>query len=371
MSNYSENNDFDSILQRLLNNVSDELDKRQGSIIYDALAPAAAELAQAYISLDVYTDQTYLATAVGESLDDRVADYGVTRMAATPAIRIGRTYDSNGDLMDVDIGSRFSVPNENGGYNFEITQKTGAGTYLFTCETTGTDGNEYLGELLPLMTINNLGRAELIGTQTPGENEETDEELRNRVINIITQKSFSGNKASYLEYMNSISGVGISKVFPVWNGGGTVKIAFTTSDYKIPSSEFINQIQTLIDPIANQGQGIGLAPIGHTVTVAAPTRLNVNIEATLDVRTGFTANSLRTKIIESLEKYLQEVQNEWADDNTLYIYISRVAAAILEVPEVINVTNIKINNAATDLEINITTSNVLFPMLNEVTLNES
>ena len=74
MCNYSENNDFDSILQRLLNNVSDELDKRQGSIIYDALAPAAAELAQAYIALDVYTDQTYLATAVGENLDNRVAD---------------------------------------------------------------------------------------------------------------------------------------------------------------------------------------------------------------------------------------------------------------------------------------------------------
>lgn len=371
MSNYSENNDFDSILQRLLNNVSDELDKRQGSIIYDALAPAAAELAQAYIALDVYTDQTYLATAVGENLDNRVADYGVTRMAATPAIRIGKTYDSAGELMDVDIGSRFSVPNENGGYNFEVTQKTGTGTYLLTCETAGTDGNEYLGELLPLMSINNLGRAELTGTQTPGENEETDEELRNRVIGIITQKSFSGNKASYLEYMNSVSGVGISKIFPVWNGGGTVKIAFTTSDYKIPSAEFIDQIQTLIDPIANHGEGIGLAPIGHTVTIAAPTKLDIDIEATITVKTGFTVNSLRTKIVESIEKYLLEVQKEWTDNDTLYIYISRIAAAILEVSEVINVTGIKINNAATDLEINITSANVLFPMLNEVVLNEN
>ena len=60
MSDYSTNNDFENILERLLANIDDSLDKTQGSIIYDALAPAAAELAQCYIALDVYSDQTYL-----------------------------------------------------------------------------------------------------------------------------------------------------------------------------------------------------------------------------------------------------------------------------------------------------------------------
>ena len=49
MDSFSENNSFEDILDRLLENVDDNLDKRQGSIIYDALAPAAAELAQCYI----------------------------------------------------------------------------------------------------------------------------------------------------------------------------------------------------------------------------------------------------------------------------------------------------------------------------------
>ena len=83
MSNYSTNNSFNDILERLLANVDDSLDKRQGSIIYDALAPAAAELAQCYIALDVYTDQTYLLTATGKNLDNRAVDYGVTRNIAT------------------------------------------------------------------------------------------------------------------------------------------------------------------------------------------------------------------------------------------------------------------------------------------------
>ena len=51
---YSDNNTFENILKRMLDKVPDILDKRQGSIIYDALAPAAAELAQCYISLDVF-----------------------------------------------------------------------------------------------------------------------------------------------------------------------------------------------------------------------------------------------------------------------------------------------------------------------------
>lgn len=371
MSSYSEGNDFDSIMDRLLSNVSNDLDKRQGSIIYDALAPAAAELAQCYIALDVFSDQTYLENAVGENLDLRVADYGVIRETAKPAIRIGNIYDVNNQLMDIEIGSRFSIPNEYGGYNFKITEKISIGAYLFTCETNGIAGNDYLGELLPLMTINNLGRAELTGIQTPGEDEETDEQLRERTKDIINQKSFSGNKASYLEYMDSQQGVGLSKVFPFWNGGGTVKIAFITSDFKIPSAEFVNQIQTQVDPIQNSGEGIGIAPIGHSVTIAAPTKFDINVQAKLTMKSGYTAAQVQSKVEKAINDYLEEVQKEWEDNNTLYIFHSRIIASILTVDEVNNATSVSLNGGTADLEIEITSENVLFPMLNEVVLNES
>ena len=35
---------YESILERMLEKVPDNMDKREGSIIYDALAPAAVEL---------------------------------------------------------------------------------------------------------------------------------------------------------------------------------------------------------------------------------------------------------------------------------------------------------------------------------------
>lgn len=371
MSDFSSQNDFQTILNRLLANVDDSLDKRQGSIIYDALAPAAAELAQCYIALDVYTDQTYLLTTTGENLDNRVADYGISRNEATYAKRIIEIYNTNNDLMNVDIGTRFSVPNDYGGYNYTITEQQSIGNYIATCETAGTVGNEYIGELLPLTYINNLGKAVLNEVYIPGEDEETDEQLRERTLEKINQEAFAGNKAAYKRFTEDIEGVEIAKIFPVWNGGGSVKVSIIASNYQIPSSEFISQIQEIIDPIQNQGEGIGIAPIGHTVTVEAPTKLDIDIEATLSLQLGYEIEQVKSLVEEQIQNYIREIQDSWSDEDTLVIFHSKIIAAILTIPQVKNVSSLTINDVNGDFTIELSGTNVKFPMLNEVILNEN
>lgn len=371
MSNFSENNDFEDILARLLENVDASLDKRQGSIIYDALAPAAAELAQCYIALDIFSDQTYLIEAVDENLDNRVADYGLTRRQATNSRVEIKVYNTSNELMDLeDLSARFSTPNDFGGYNFSLIERTGTGTYIAECETAGSEGNEYIGELLPLVSINNLGRAEIYTIYKPGEDEETDEELRQRALDKINQEAFAGNKASYKKFVADIDGVEKSKIFPVWNGGGTVKIAIVAANNTIPTQTFVDYVQELIDPIQNQGQGLGIAPIGHSVTVVAPDRLDIDIEATITPVTGYTVSELQSAIEDQIAKYLEEVQENWEDTDTLIIYSSKIIAAILGVSQVQNVSNLTINNQSGDLTINVTGTNVKFPILNEVILDE-
>lgn len=372
MSNFSEGNDFEDILARLLENVDASLDKRQGSIIYDALAPAAAELAQCYIALDIFSDQTYLLEAVDENLDNRVADYGLTRRQATNSRVEIEVYNTSNELMDLDdLSARFSVPNEFGGYNFSLIERTNLGTYIAECETAGSEGNEYIGELLPLVSINNLGKAQITTIYKPGEDEETDDELRQRAITKINQEAFAGNKAAYKKFVADIDGVEKSKVFPVWNGGGTVKIAIVAANNTIPAQTFVDYVQELIDPIQNQGQGLGVAPIGHTVTVVAPDRLDIDIEATITPITGYTVAELQSAIEEQIAKYLEEVQENWEDANTLIIYSSKIIAAILGVSQVQNVSNLTINNQSGDLTINVTGTNVKFPILDEVILNDN
>ena len=371
MSNYSENNGFNEILQRLLANVSDDLDKRQGSIIYDALAPAAAELAQCYIALDVYTDQTYLVTAVDQNLDNRVSDFGMSRNKATYAQRLITIYDINNALMNVPLGTRFSVPNAYGGYNYKLIEQVSAGKFIGECETAGIVGNDYMGELLPLQSINNLGTVTISTVYKPGEDEESDSDLRKRAIAKINQEAFAGNKAAYKKMVEEIDGVESCKVFPIWDGGGTVKLAVVASGNTIPSQEFINNLQALIDPINYHGEGTGLAPIGHSVTVVAPDRLDITIEATLTIDEEYTIEQLEPSILRNIQSYIAEVEELFSEEDDITIYISRVVAAILKVTQVKNVSTLTINNSAQDLEIHLTGTNVKFPMLEEVILHES
>ena len=53
------------------------------------------------------------------------------------------------------------------------------------------------------------------------------------------------------------------------------------------------------------------------------------------------------------------------------IYVSRVISAILEVPQVQNVSNLTINGNASDLVITLTGTNVKLPVLGTVTLIEN
>lgn len=371
MYSFSKNNDFESILKRLLDRIPDTLDKRQGSIIYDALAPVAAELSQCYIALDVYQDQTYLENAVGENLDNRVADYGISRNQATYAERIGEFRNTNGELMTIEIGTRFGIPNVNGGYNYRVIEEIELGRYVLVCETAGTVGNEYFGELLPITSVNNLGQAFLSDIYIAGEDIESDESLKLRTIDKLRETPFGGNIAEYKQYVEGLEGIGACLVIPVWNGGGTVKIVPITSGFDIPTEAKINDIQSLIDPIQNQGVGLGIAPIGHVVTVKAPTKLPIIISGSIQLDAAYTLEGLREDIEKSINNYIQEVQTDWADVEKLTIYTSRLIAAILNVKGVTNVENLTINQETNNFIILPKSESNPFPMLEEVILNEN
>ncbi|MFR0924504.1 MAG: hypothetical protein ACLSGI_07635 [Butyricicoccaceae bacterium] len=73
---YSDEMTFDYIMNRMLESVPDTVDKREGSIIYDALAPAAAELVKCYMELDV-DDANIFDTASLQYLMLRCKERGV------------------------------------------------------------------------------------------------------------------------------------------------------------------------------------------------------------------------------------------------------------------------------------------------------
>jgi uncharacterized phage protein gp47/JayE len=332
---------YDAILARMLAAVPDTFDKREGSIIYDALAPMAAELAQAYIEMDVILNESFADTASREYLIKRAAERGLSPDAATYAIAQGEFN------IDISVGDRFNC----GDYNYIATEKKSSGIWELICETAGSAPNGNIGTLIPIDYINGLETAQLTEILIPGEDEEETENFRSRYYATLSTKSFGGNKADYIEKVNDISGVGGVKVYPIWNGGGTVKLVIINSEYAKASNTLINIVQTTMDPVVNQGSGDGFAPIGHVVTVDTVTESIIAVSFNVTYQDGYVFEDVESYITTMIDNYFSELCRSWSDNDSLIIRVSQLESRLLNVPGILDVSGTTINGAAANLSL--------------------
>ena len=331
---------YENILNDMLSRVPNDVDKREGSIIYDTLAPAAYKLAEAYFMLRNYVDLFFADTAVGEFLSRRAAELGVTRRQATKAIRKIVT------TGPVDIGTRWGLEDT----TYVINEKISDTEYKAECEQYGTIGNAYSG---PLDNIDNISgvTAELIDILIPGEDEETDESLRKRYFESLVGQAYGGNIADYKQKVTALPGVGGVKVEPIWNGGGTVKLTIIDSDYNKPSPTLIDEVQTAVDPVLNQGEGYGIAPIGHVVTVVGVEEIEIDVEPQITLQAGYTWDDVKPTVEAAINDYFAELRSQWADSQTLVVRISQIEVRILAITGIVDVQNTKLNGQQQNIEL--------------------
>lgn len=334
-----ENYTYEKILNDMLDRVPDNLDKRQGSIIYNALAPAAVELQNMYINLNVIINETFADTASRENLIKRASERGLSPYQATKAIVKGVFTPSS---LEISIGERFSVEN----LNYIVTEKITDGQYKLQCEEAGSDANYNLGQLIPINYIEGLQYAEITDVLIPGEDEESTEDFRNRYFSSFDNQAFGGNITDYKRKVNALSGVGGVKVYPTWNGGGTVKLVIMNSEFDVPSSALISSVQTAIDPTQNQGEGIGIAPIGHVVTVAGVTATTLDIDSEFTLQSGYTWLDVKNNVETAIENYFLELNKTWDANANLIVRISQIETRLLNVEGIIDIANTKIEDAA-------------------------
>ena len=158
------------------------------------------------------------------------------------------------------------------------------------------------------------------------------------------------------------------KVYRCWAGGGTVKLVILNSQYAIPDSELVEEVQTEIDP-SPQGKGYGIAPIGHVVTVAAATDVKINVSADITLKEGYDLADVQTAVETAISSYLEARRQEWckqSDTEQVIVRAAYILPAMLNVQNVVDVANITINGE-TD-RISLETDEV--PTLGAVTLTE-
>lgn len=376
-----ENTTYDVILERMLERVSDKYDKREGSLVYDAHSPAAIEFQILYLELEQILSDAYGDTATREFLVKRCAERGIYPYESTHAVLKGTFTPAKIDMT----GQRFNI----GSINYSVTEKISDGIYKVQCAEPGVIGNQQLGTMIPIEYIPGLETAELTEILVPGEDEEDTEDLRKRYFNSFSETPFGGNVADYLKKTNEIAGVGSTKVTRCWNGdispsdlipsdtvkawyesikdtldnetaawltavytaaaerklttGGTVLLTITDSNYNAANETLIDSVQKIIDPKDSSGEGYGIAPIGHEVTVKSAVPVEIAVRTNVTFSAGYSWENLSDSISSAVSAYLLELRKEWADSSYLIVRISQIETRLLSVEGIIDVSDTTIN----------------------------
>lgn len=384
LSEYLQKYTYDYILTEALSKVPDNVDKREGSIIRDALSPCCYEAAKHILYLADIIEQTYIETANGLWLDGRVIEGGVIRDPATYAKKLGVFKTQLDEPCQISIGQSFSTVGDTI-LNYTAVQvyvnedgDVVPGSYIMQCNTVGSVGNSYIGRIVPNDYIEKLASAEITTLLYPGEEEESDDSLRERFLANLMKTAFGGNIAQYRQWAKEIPGIGGVQVYPVWAGGGTVKLSIIDTDYNSCSSEFCQTILEKFDPENSGGEtglGLGIAPIGHKVTVSTPLPRTINVSGKITLLPGYKLETLLPQIKLALEEYLLSLRQAWenSDDENNYsviVYLGRINFAILNVKGVSSAYELQLNGTDTDIRLTETSSLQEIPVLGTVSLDE-
>lgn len=338
-----ENITYKTILQRMLDKIPNTLDKREGSVIFDALAPAAMELKLAYIEFDQILNESFADTASRSFLIRRCAERGIYPKESTKAVLLGEFTPSSLDVS----GQKFSL----GKLNYTVVSKIENGKYQVQCETAGVEGNQYLGTVIPIEYIDKLETAELTDVLIPGEEAESTEHLRQRFFNSFSSVAFGGNIADYKAKINSLDGVGGCKVQRITQDEPNIVITIIDSDYNVPSATLVERVQETTDPKEKSGEGVGFAPIDHQVLIKSVEAVAINITTDITYASGYTESSALPQIKAAIDNYLLSLCSEWENSDSLVVRISYLESNILNCAEVVDIQNTMINGLSKNIEL--------------------
>ena len=308
-----ENQTYETIRNRILDNTNITIDKREGSFLSNMASAISQELAKAYINMSDILSLGFIEDNFDTFLDKRVSEFGVYRKQGSKTIgeikvegQDGVTIE-NGTIVKAN-GLYFTVlndielPNDNVIY-VEANEVGYKYNLLANTEFELVEKNEKITKL-----VNNEVDF------TNGVDIETDEDLRKRFVKVVNNPSTSGNKNHYEEWALEVNGVGRAIVYPLWNGNGTVKVMVIGNDNKPVTEDIIEDCEAHISENM---------PIGCQLTITTPSLLNVSIKANVELKEGYELEDVELGFEASLNEYLKDVTNELTYSKVYGLLVNR------------------------------------------------
>lgn len=340
---------FDDAVARMRNWLENPLSKIEGTFSMFNIRAVAKESAQIQNEMDIIEDNYSLDTAVGQYLDAKGFDYGMYRHSAQYAV--GEVTFSGVDGTTVPGGTVVVAPEY--GVQF-LTQGSvvitqGTASVDVTCSTLGPSGNVPAGAINQIaQQIQGVSGVTNAAAFTGGTDREDDDNFRMRIYFKIRYPATSGNIYHYQQWATEVNGVGAVKIFPLWNGPGTVKVSVLDANGDPASEELMQNVEDHIDPEPKQHGG-GEAPVGALVTVSTATAKEIHVSAKVQLgQTAGDIGSVQEAFREALSDYFHSVAY---DGETVSISLARVGNILFGVPGVVDYTDLTINSGTDSVPI--------------------
>lgn len=329
-----EDQTFEVLMERMLSRVSNDIDKREGSVIWDFLAPSALEFEQAYQQLDLVINWFFANQDIPrELLLSKCADVGIVPKDAVPASGYVSFTGAEGTVIST--GIRMSTTGDAPIYFYVLEEATipssGSVDVLVEAETGGTIGNVPANSITQLISFVD-GVVSITNTSdfTSGIQEEPDHLLYQRYLERISTPSSSGNDADYIRWAKEVPGIGYARVFRTWNGPGTVRVVIGTYDKRSPSPVLVERVRQNI---------LEKAPDLATITVGGVEELSIDIDVKLSLLEDTNVTSTTEDIKTHTNEYFYEI-----NFNQDLIRYNKIAEAILNAERVIDYEDLRVNN---------------------------
>lgn len=338
------------IHSRMLAALPGDIDTSEGQFVWDFTRPTAIAKAEMIeFQLNEAIKEMFPFYASGTWLDLHAANRGIRRKEAIAAYGQVTITGVAGTIIPEKTALFTSGTAEKAAIEFLTDQEaiigeTGSVTIPITAAEPGTLGNVSAETIL--LTGNVIAGIAMVNNQAPtsgGMDEESDEALRARIIAYDQNQgvSFVGSMADYKRWALEVEGVGAVTVIPPEDASGKIQLLLVDSKGDIADDALCTAVYNHIMSPARPEQR--LAPINALLEVTAPTALTVNITGTIVIDGTTTIETVKNTFM----LLLKEIYPEAVENGSLKY--SLVTNLLLQIPGVLDYSNVKINNGTGNL----------------------
>lgn len=314
--------------KNILSNIRDmaraDLDKREGSIFFDTIAPFSKEIAKKYLLLDKIRLEAFANTQSGEYLQKRAKESLIERKEGTYAQFLTK-FNINIPIGTILKGSK---------YTYKVIEKVSDLMFIVECQTIGTNGNAFIESLKPTTYIEGFTFANMLSLHVTGTDLEPLEEFRKRYFDTYIDQFFTGSVTEYKELLLSFDEVNKAKAY-YDEDENVLTFVLLHKDDLVFKDATLYDIKNCIN-----------VPINQKLELQSVKFQKIDIKYVFQYDTGYQNEDIYDDVIEKIDTYFLDLSRTFSDEEEIIVRKSQMEILGLSIKGVKDVISVEINGGS-------------------------